>query len=339
MIHQPLGKIDCFGITRKHPHFERNSDRFIIAEVRPSLRIHRSTESPTKSLAKSPEDQCVNFFGQSQGQLLMIADGVGDRSSAARASAVVVDTVNSHLLNAVNILGTESESDGLDLLEEFKTAIDASRDVMQREVEAADRFDSMGAVITLVFVAWPTAYILHVGNNRLYHQRNHTIQQITKDHTVARRLVDAGELSPGRARESKLRSLIWNFVGTQAENTLPEFEEIELEVGDALVLCTDGLTAAVDAPHLSEALRESESAANSCNKLIDIAELHGLNDDATVVIARFTDPAKPLGQIAAVKEDPLPTGSLSKDAQSRNAQVKKMQSTDTRAKRAASKSP
>ena len=142
MIHQPLGKIDCFGTSRKHPRFQRNSDRFVVADIRPSLRIHCSTDSS--------DGHCANLWGESQGQLLVLADGVGERSSAARASTLAVDTVNTYLLNAVSVPPSKDDFEESGLFDEFKTAIDACRDAMHREVEAADRFDAMGAVMTVV---------------------------------------------------------------------------------------------------------------------------------------------------------------------------------------------
>ena len=281
MISQPLGKIDCYGITRKHPRFRRNSDRFVIADVRPSLCIHHSTETP--------ESENARFFGDSQGQLLVVADGVGDRKSAARASALAIETVNSHLLNAFSAPSSEPEFDEPDLFEEFKQAIRECRDAMQREVDAANRFDEMGAVLTLVYVAWPDAYIMHVGNNRAYHWQRQTMDQLTKDHTMARRLVDAGQLSPRQAKQSTLRKVLWNLVGTQTDETAAECKEIELCVGDAIVLCSDGMTAALEERQITEALEETDSAEATCEAILSTAARNGLEDDATVVVARFAD--------------------------------------------------
>lgn len=291
MISQPLGEIDCHGISEKHPRFERNSDRFVIADVRPSLRIHASTDSNLS--------QCANLFGDSQGQLLVLADGVGERLSAARASALATDTVNSHLLNAANIPSPDSDVDEPDLFHEFELAIDECRSAMRREVDAADRFDAMGAVLTLVYISWPSAYVMHVGNNRVYHSQRRSVYQVTKDHTMARRLVDAGQLSPNRAETSDLRNVIWNLIGTQTDETVPEVTKIELSIGDAIVLCSDGLTDALAISDIGRALEGTASADQSCQQLLGVAKQRGLTDDATIVVARFLKKQPPEADVAA----------------------------------------
>lgn len=280
MIHQPLGKIDCFGISKKHPMFNRNTDRFVIADVRPSLCIHDSSET-----AHEP----TRFFGPSQGQLLMIADGVGIRPSAARASALAVDTVNTRLLNAFGPDSPEkTDNPEMELFTEFRRAIGDCRDLMTQEVKAAERFSEMGAVLTLVYIDWPRAHFMHIGNNRGYHVRRQHVEQVTNDHTLAKRLVDAGQISRRQAADSKLRNIVWNVIGTQSDQTDPEFDQIELRIGDAIVLCSDGMAAALNENDIADALQETKSAEETCQRMFEIAGDH-LNDDATLVVARFVE--------------------------------------------------
>lgn len=278
-INNPLGKIDCFGMTKKHPRFRRNADRFVIADVRPAMCIHDSSENTPES---------ARLFGGSQGQLLVIADGVGERNSAARGSALAVDTLNQHLLNACRLPSGAGDSDyDTGLFDEFSKAIHECRSAMQQEVEVADRFDEMGAVLTVIYIDWPSAYVMHVGNNRAYHWRQQHVDQVTNDHTIARRLVDAGQLSMRRANESPLRNIVWNFVGTQTEEVQPQCKEMELHVGDAMVLCSDGMTSVLNDRQISDILSETGSAEETCKAMFDEAETKGLKDDATAVVARF----------------------------------------------------
>ena len=285
MIKRDLGKIDCFGLTRKHPSYRRRSDRFVIADIRPAMIVHKSSDEPSET---------NRVFGSSQGQLLVIADGVGERASAARASAVAIDTLNDHLLSLLSIPTTEDAAyRESDLFQEFSLAIEECQRAMQQEVDAADRFRDMGAVLTMVYLDWPHAYVAHVGNNRAYHWRQCSVDQVTEDHTMARRLVDAGKLSPSRAETSPLKNVVWNLVGTQIDHVRPQCENVKLQIGDALVLCSDGMASAIRRPEVGDALEQTDSAQESCESIFEIADARGLDDDATVVVARFRKPTDP----------------------------------------------
>ena len=287
MICQPSGKIDCFGLTLKHPRFRRNADRFVIADMRPALCIHDSSEYASAKRA--------HFFGASQGQLLLVADGVGDRKSAARASSLVIDTFNKHLLNSLspNSIHEHENAERHDLQTGFLEAMQACRECMQREIEAAERFEAMGAVLTLAYVDWPNVSIMHVGNNRAYHVHGDKVCQVTDDHTLAHRLVEAGKLSPHRASNSKLRGVIYNLIGTQQNDATPEFIDLEMNMGDAIMLCTDGMAVALNHQTIKNVFQSTDSAEEACRRLVSLAGEEGLQDDATLVVARFMDRADP----------------------------------------------
>ena len=119
---------------------------------------------------------------------------------------------------------------------------------------------------------------------------------------MARRLLEAGQLSFTRVRQSDLRNVIWNLIGTQTNDTLPEFTEIALAVGDAIVLCSNGLTDALGLDDITNALEVEESAERTCERIMSAAERRGLNDDATVVVARFEQQAPTRLERAAEKK-------------------------------------
>ena len=232
---------------------------------------------------------------------MAIANGVGDRQSAGRGSALAVETANTHLLNSVSIPSLDNDFDEPQLLDEFKVAVEECREAMQREVEAADRFDAMGAVLTLAYVTWPAAYVMHVGNSRAYHWHRESITQVTTDHTMARRLLDASQLSPNQAKYSDLRHVVWNLIGTQTEDTNPEFIPLRLEINDALVLCSDGMSSLIGEREIAESLKATKTAEETCEHLLAKAMHKQMEDDATIVVARFADTSDMLEQQSATE--------------------------------------
>lgn len=281
MIRHSLGKIDCYGKSKQHAKSKRNADHYLIADFRPSLYVHGS----------STNGRGLNrIHGPSSGQLLVVADGVGDRRSAARASTLLVDTVNQHLLQASSSEENEHGQRGLERLTlAFEDAIQDCRHAMRQEIAAADRFEEMGAVITLAYIVWPKAIIMHVGNNRAFHWRQRELYQVTTDHTMAGRLVEAGQLSQRRARKSHLRHVVWNHVGTQSESVQPDYHELDLTVGDALVLCSNGMAESLVNEQLFDALDQDMEAEETCHHIFRTAEARGFQDDATAIVAKFWD--------------------------------------------------
>jgi protein phosphatase len=82
--------------------------------------------------------------------------------------------------------------------------------------------------------------------------------------------------------------MLWNFVGNSEEGAfLPELHKAKLAEGDALLLCSDGLTKHVGEPEIARVIRSRGLADDACSELVEAANKAGGNDNITVVLARF----------------------------------------------------
>jgi protein phosphatase len=125
----------------------------------------------------------------------------------------------------------------------------------------------------MALVDWPTAYVAHVGDSRCYVCRNGKLHQLTVDHTYANALVESGEMTPEEATHSSFAHAIWNVVGGHDAQIEPSVEVHQLEIGDTLLLCSDGLT----------------NHEQACERLIALANAGGGRDNITLAVARFVD--------------------------------------------------
>lgn len=251
-----LGKIDCRGMTRSHPDAPGNTDHFLIAEVRPSLHVQESNLSI---------DDATKIFGSAHGVLLLVADGVGDdRESGQRASTVVVDVINRYLVTSFDVRHELSPIREQQLLDDLRQSLLDCRNQLLREVGASDRFSSMDTTLTMIYVVWPRAYVVHVGNSRAYHASPSGLSQLTTD-----------SLSEG------------DVLGTTGDRCQPESSTIDLEVGDVLLLCSDGVTRTTNDDQLRTAIEETRAAMQTCEAVLSSGDVQ--QDDATVVVARFLD--------------------------------------------------
>ena len=98
----------------------------------------------------------------------------------------------------------------------------------------------MGTTLTMALVLWPVLYVAHVGDTRCYLLRSAQLKRLTTDHTMAQKLV-ANATEPVDVA-SQLHHTLWNSLGGSAELPKPEIAKLELELGDVLMLCSDGLT-------------------------------------------------------------------------------------------------
>ena len=111
---------------------------------------------------------------------------------------------------------------------------------------------------------------------------------MTRDHTMAQELIDEGILSKQDAASSNSAHVLWNCVGG-VDDVQPHAHRAELCLGDALLLCSDGLTKHVSDEQIRSLLQHSESAQIACQKLVDAANDAGGTDNITVVLARFKE--------------------------------------------------
>jgi protein phosphatase len=147
----------------------------------------------------------------------------------------------------------------------------------------------MGTTLTMAYVVWPRLYVVHAGDSRCYLLRYPHFRQITHDHTVAQKLVDAGEIEANDAETSQWSHVLWNVLGGDVEEIHPSVYRADLRLGDMLLLCTDGLTKHVLDETICEMLAESNSAERACHDLVAAANDAGGSDNVTVVVASFRD--------------------------------------------------
>ena len=146
----------------------------------------------------------------------------------------------------------------------------------------------MGTTVTAALVDGRTAFIAHVGDSRCYLLRESRIYQVSEDHSLVNEQLKAGAISPDEAKHSRFKNIITRSVGFEQEVQV-DLMGVELEAGDILLLCCDGLSNLVDDDEILEAVEES-SLEEAPRKLIQIANDRGGDDNITVVLIRVQGP-------------------------------------------------
>jgi protein phosphatase len=164
----------------------------------------------------------------------------------------------------------------------------------------------MGTTLTLAYLLWPRLYVVHAGDSRCYLLRNARLHQITRDHTVAQRLVDQGILPAEEAEESRWSHVLWNCIGGGAQEMKPDVYKATLRLGDTLLLCTDGLSRCVPEKQIQQILESDRPAEETCKRLIATANAEGGPDNITVVVARFRETGAAVQKARQEEAVPVP---------------------------------
>jgi PPM family protein phosphatase len=151
----------------------------------------------------------------------------------------------------------------------------------------------MGTTLTVARSLGRDLLITHVGDSRAYLLRAGKLHRLTRDHTYAQMLVDAGHLAPGDVVDSRHRHVLTNALGGTCEDVHVDTDRLQLEDGDRLMLCSDGLTDLVDDGAITDILGEATRSSDACERLVQLALDRGGRDNVTVIVAAYRLPEEP----------------------------------------------
>jgi len=225
-------------------------------------------------------------------RLYLVADGMGGHNAGEVASSTAVDTitkfvrrclddkeftwpfgVNSHLSEEANILLTSVRI--------------ANRNVCLRSGERYE-YSGMGTTIVGVYMEQDDiAHIAHVGDSRAYLIRGGGIRQLTTDHSWVNEQIQKNILTHKDARNHRWKNVITRALGNKL-NVEIDYNEMKMQSGDYLLLCTDGLSGMLED---EEILRVTNQASGdlqkACKDLIQGANEKGGLDNITVILLKF----------------------------------------------------
>jgi len=211
--------------------------------------------------------------------VLAVADGMGGHPGGEVASALAVNAV-CHLANEEKFDPPADFIGGV-----FENATEQIRDRGREE----PRFREMGTTLTAAYLADGRAWVGHIGDTRLYWIRQGRVMQVTIDHNVAQELVDSGKLDPEAAEDHPMSNVLTRCLGVCPQDQ-PDLLSgvLELEVGDQLLLASDGLAKTVHVDAILELVANVDSETGT-DRLVQAAVAAGAPDNVTVVLCRLLD--------------------------------------------------
>lgn len=229
----------------------------------------RSANQDAYRLSLSPDGEYV---------LAALCDGMGGVHGGEIASAVAAD---SFMQYAEDMLRREPKSDAAQVLRE--AAAYANLKVYDRAFRD-ESCRGMGTTLVAALVR-PEAAVVNIGDSRCYWLADAQLQQVTRDHSLVQSMVDRGLITEDEARSHPRKNVIMRAVGL--ERTIrSDIFRLDIRPGDALLLCSDGLSNLVDAGEMESLLLASSDDDAVCRELLRMALDRGAPDNVTLALVR-----------------------------------------------------
>jgi protein phosphatase len=212
--------------------------------------------------------------------VLAVADGMGGRQGGATASRIAIETVVEEYAGVGSI--SDAEMPGASGSDRVSSAIQRAN-ARIRDNARVPELAGMGTTMTVVSLADQTISVGHVGDSRAYLVRNGEAVQLTRDHTWTAERERSGCVSPGEAPGDRRKGVLTRALGIGDEVEV-DMSELEINPGDLIVLCSDGLHGRVCDFEIARVV-SSASPSNAAKKLVRMANDAGGRDNVTVVVA------------------------------------------------------
>jgi PPM family protein phosphatase len=273
--HPPL-TMRSFGLTDRGKVRDTNEDQFLTAVLLKALQVQQ-TSLPQPKVQHSSD----------RAYLFVVADGMGGHAGGEQASALAIDSVETFMLETFKWFFQFQGKEEDKLLAEFHSALGQANARVLAEAAQHPELHGMGTTLTLAYSLNDALFVAHVGDSRCYLCRHGIIHRLPRDHTLVEDMVRHGDLLAEEADKHRWRHVITNAVGGNDPEVKVEVHKVHLEAGDAVLLCSDGLTNMLADEEIARILETEVDPEQACRQLVAQANEEGGEDNITVILARY----------------------------------------------------
>jgi serine/threonine protein phosphatase PrpC len=250
----------------------------------PSVRVFHAQS--IGMVRKTNQDSLQTFTATFQGDekfvdfgLYVVADGMGGHSSGEKASALATRTIHHEVLQQIYLpmLLNPQDQDLAALPDALHTALEKANTTVHEQVANG------GTTVTAALIVAGRVLLGHVGDSRAYLVAPTGFVKLTQDHSLVQRLQDLGQITADEAAVHPQRNVLYRAIG-QGEGLEIDVYEPQLEPGQSLLLCSDGLWSLVSDAQLQAIVQSSPDLQLVCERLVQAANQAGGVDNITALI-------------------------------------------------------
>ena len=213
--------------------------------------------------------------------LCVVCDGMGGAKSGNVASSLACDVFTQEIRGSFMPTMTPEQIDAMMI-----NAVKLANFTVFEQSGQFEEFAGMGTTLVAALLQNKQATVVNVGDSRAYRVNSQGIRRITTDHSVVEMMLQRGELTPERARQYPGKNLITRAIGTE-ETVQSDIFHLDMERGDCLLLCSDGLSNIIDDQEILFEVVHGVSKQYCCQRLLEIAKNRGAPDNVTCVLAQL----------------------------------------------------
>lgn len=265
----------------------RNEDHFLVTRVG---RYAETIASNLPAELRPPRSE-------DSGYVMVVADGMGGMTAGQQASRLAILTGVDLVMQSPRWYFQIDQADAAALMEQLAQYF---RDIDRRLSKKAlndNELYGMGTTLTGAYLVGGNLFVVHVGDSRCYLYRDSKLQQLTRDHTLAQELADAGKITQEAAARHRMRNVLTRYIGGSDGNIQAEVLWLPLVPGDRILLCSDGLSGMVADEAIATQLAQHPNLDDACQTLLAAALEAGGRDNVTLVLAGVSQ--EPAGQVTA----------------------------------------
>ncbi|CAF1808212.1 MULTISPECIES: protein-serine/threonine phosphatase PrpC [Bacillus] len=235
-------------------------------------------KTDTGKIRQHNEDDAGIFKGKDEFILAVVADGMGGHLAGDVASKMAVKAMGEKWNEAETIPTAPSECEKW-LIEQILSVNSKIYD----HAQAHEECQGMGTTIVCALFTGKTVSVAHIGDSRCYLLQDDDFVQVTEDHSLVNELVRTGEISREDAEHHPRKNVLTKALGTDQSVSIDTCS-FDIEPGDKLLLCSDGLTNKVEGTELKDILQSDSAPQEKVNLLVDKANQNGGEDNITAVL-------------------------------------------------------
>ncbi len=273
-------RVDVFGMSDQGHVRKNNEDHYLV------VRSGRVLETVASNLSSRPGDRF-----EETGYGFVVADGVGGEAAGEVASHEAILGLLNLALQTPDWQFNWGPKEMNTVKFRMQDRLRRVNSALREQARAHEGLKGMCTTMTAALSHGDDLIVGHVGDSRAYLLHEGKLKRLTRDHTVAERLLSKPHNPIDDRLLKELKNVLMQALGASEQECIPDIDDYILEDGDQLMLCTDGLTDMVEESQIEDVMLKGVTAQSACRALVDIALNNGGRDNITVIVARYSIPA------------------------------------------------
>ena len=283
---QSRTKVEIAARSDRGKKRENNEDTYLV------FRTGRFVERIQSNIPESDLDS--HYEGG--GYLMAVADGMGGMRAGEVASREALLEGFRLVLRAPRWLLSLDDPTTRDgeieaFFERVHGYLAGMHAALLRQMASDPSKKGMGTTYTAAYSVGFDLFVVHIGDSRAYLLHDGHLKQVTRDHTLAQRLADQGAIPQEEVSSHPQRHVLTRVVGGSGGWFRAEIHHTRLHPGDAVLVCTDGLTGCVPDEEIARVLGGEATCEEACDSLLGTALERGAPDNVTMIVARYRENA------------------------------------------------